>query len=131
MSDYMTKLLALAALPPGALVTEDMLLVSPKPVAKAPKEPVVYVPNGLVRWEEDGGSSLYVTAYLGNVIVTEFTVWNWDDEDILWQPESLLHDGDHYYSQYRASSLEEAKVQVEAYVAAWMADAGVVKAGAA
>ncbi|MGO8024874.1 hypothetical protein [Rhizobium leguminosarum] len=49
----------------------------------------------------------------------------------MWQPESLLHAGDRYYSQYRASSLEEAKMQVEAYVTAWMKDADVVKAGAA
>ncbi|WP_107675033.1 hypothetical protein [Agrobacterium sp. LAD9] len=125
MSDNMAKLLALAALPPGSLVTEDMLPVSSKPVAEARKEPVVYVSNGLVRWVDDGQS--YLIAYLGNVVVTEFYG---DSDHISWSPDCLLREGDHYYTDRKASSLNEAKMQVEAYVAAWMADAGVVKAGA-
>jgi len=128
MSDNMTKLLALAALPPGALVTNDMLPVSPMLVPMPARMPVSYVPNGIVLWVADGGSPPYFTAYLGKVIVTEFYA---DDDEITWSPDCILREGDHYYTDHRASSLAEAKVQVEEYVAAWMRDAGVVKAGKA
>lgn len=126
MSDTMTKLLALAALPPGSLVTDDMLPVSPKPLPEPVKPPVVYVPNGLVRWVDDGESHLI--AYLGNVVVTEFYG---NSDHISWSPDCILREGDHYYTNRKASSLAEAKMQVEEYVTAWMKDAGVVKAGAA
>lgn len=122
----MTKLLALAALPAGAEVTDDMLPVSPKPVQEPVKPPVVYRPNGLVRWVDDGDS--YLIAYLGKVVVTELYA---DSDRISWSPDCILREGDHYYTDRKASSLAEAKMQVEEYVAAWMADAGVVKAGAA
>ncbi len=107
-----------------------MLPVSPKPVSEPAKPPVVYKPNGLVRWVADGGSPPYFTAYLGKVVVTEFYV-DADDDEITWSPDCLLLEGDHYYTNRTASSLSEAKAQVEDYVAAWMRDAGVVKAGAA
>ncbi|MGV2114283.1 hypothetical protein ACQZ46_23835 [Agrobacterium salinitolerans] len=90
----------------------------------------------MIRWEierRDAYESTY-RAWLGSTLVTEFEVdedWQGVPRPGSWYYYRLICNDDQHYNDHWASTVEEAIAQIEAYVAAWMSDAGVVKAGVA
>lgn len=111
MSDEFTSIEpgAILEFPPGY----DVTLIRPGPVV----------------WMVDdiGMYDLRYRAYLGSILVTEIDVDRGERPND-WYYYKLMRAGDRHYDNFSADTIEEAIEQVEAYVAAWMADAGVEKA---
>ena len=91
----------------------------------------------MIRWEIERlyDDMFSYRAWLGSIQVTEFTVdedWEGTLRPNDWYYYRLIRNDDQHYSSHSASTVEEAISKVEAYVAAWMAEAGeagVVLAG--
>jgi hypothetical protein len=93
---------------------------------------VTLIRPGPVVWKVDdlGGYDQRYRAFLGSILVTEIDV-DIGERPNDWYYYKLMRNGDRHYDSFSAATIEEAIEQVDAYVAAWMVDAGVVKAGAA
>lgn len=84
---------------------------------------------GPVAWKVDdiGMCDQRYRAFLGSILVTEIDV-DRGERPYDWYYYKLMRNGDRHYHSFSADTIEEAIEQVEAYVAAWMTEAGVVKA---
>ncbi len=80
---------------------------------------------GVIRWKKLGPLH---NGYLGNIVVVD--AFDGGDK-ASWTARGMRNGRGESPYFVIVSSIDEAKAAAEAYVAAWMADAGVVKAGAA
>lgn len=79
----------------------------------------------MIKWEQNGPLH---DGLLGNIVVVD--VFD-GPEGVAWSALGIRAGRGTIPYFVHAPTVDEAKAAAEAYVAAWMADAGVVKAGVA